>query len=148
MIYPLRLMQIIRQEPRYHQSKASVKNIRDSVVLSKTARFSEGRVDAEVLHGAHFWRTLPLSPRFFFLLRLRGRVRPRDAHYNFLSAVIDPGGSGQQVASFEGEPRHVIGRIAAGTSAAGQTHIWWAEFAYGCMSTAGWDSQTGPGADG
>lgn len=42
MIYPLRLMQIIRQEPLYHQSKASVKNIRDSVVLSKTAQRSAG----------------------------------------------------------------------------------------------------------
>lgn len=62
--------------------------------------------------------------------------------------VNDPGGSGQQAAGFEGEPDHALGRITAGTSAAAQTRIWRAEFAYGRMSTTGWDSQTGPGADG
>lgn len=75
-------------------------------------------------------------------------MRLQDADLNFLFAVIDPGGSGQQVAGFEGEPDHVIYRITAGTSAAGQTCIWRAVFAYGCMSTTGWDSKTGPGADG
>lgn len=97
-----------------------MKNIRDSVVLSKTARFSAG-CESTRRSSRH---RLPLSPMTHFFNPIPQRKPARRAtDSNFLSAVTDPGASGQQVVGFEGEPHQLIGQITAGTSAGANTRM-------------------------